>query len=350
MKRPEGFDPSPEPRRPSDNRAGSSGSGDSGNDGGRLAALRGLAAAAIARRRSAGVEDGEGDSPKPTERTVPTGSPAGAGANTDADTGADTDAGTDERQAKRDLRRAEARRRRFERSEVRRFTRRTRRRRITLATIGAVVAVLLGMIAVAVYSPLLALKTIEIDGTSRIDPAALHDAIDEQLDTPLALIDFDEITESFRSFPLIKSYVTETIPPDTLVIHIVERQPIGALPDGSGFTLVDPAGIVVERSEARIEGVPLIDIGSAGADTPAFAAAVEVLLALPDSVLSRLDTVTASTKDDVSLTLAGDGARIIWGSADRSDYKARVLAAALENDFPGVTEYNVSAPGQLTYR
>lgn len=328
MKRPEGFDPNPEPRRASDDRTG-------GPDGdpsrrGLLASLRGRAASAIVRRRSADPEGGAPESAAGNE--------------------ASADAHIDARQAGRDLRRAEARRRRFERSEVRRFTRRTRRRRITLATVGAVVALLLGLIAVAVYSPLLALKSIEIDGTSRIDSAALHDAIDDQIDTPLALIDFDSITERFRAFPLIKSYVTETVPPDTLVIHIVERQPIGALPDGTGFTLVDPAGIVVERSDARIEGVPLIDIGAAGSGTPAFAAAVEVLLALPDSVLSRLDTITASTKDDVSLTLSGDGARIIWGSADRSDYKARVLAAALENDFPGVTEYNVSAPGQLTYR
>lgn len=233
---------------------------------------------------------------------------------------------------------------------MRRFTRRSRRRRITWAVVAGFVVAMFALVAVAVYSPLLALTSIEIDGASRVDPAQVLDAVDGQLDTPLALIDFTSIEDQLGAFPLIKSYVTETKPPDTLVIHIVERQPVGAVADGAGFSLVDPAGIVVERAQARITGVPLIDIGSADVDDPAFDAAVEVLLALPDSVLAQLDTIAARTKDDVRLTLAGGGASIIWGSADQSDYKARVLAAALANNFPNVSEYNVSAPGQLTYR
>ncbi len=233
---------------------------------------------------------------------------------------------------------------------MRRFTRSTRRRRITWAVVAGLVAVMIGLVAVAVYSPLLALRSIEIDGTVRVDPADIQDAVDAQLDTPLALIDFDAIERQLGAFPLIKSYVTETKPPGTLAIHIVERQPIGAMAVGDGFTLVDPAGVVIERSQTRIDGVPLIDIGAADVGSSAFDAAVEVLLALPDPVLAQLDTIAATTKDDVTLTLAGGGASIIWGSADQSDYKARVLAAALANSFPGVTEYNVSAPGQLTYR
>lgn len=275
--------------------------------------------------------------PVSTPRPAPTPSPGPSSARLD-------------RLARRALRRAEAKRRRFERSEVRRFTRRSRRRRVTWAVVAGFVVVLLGLVAVAVYSPLLALRSIEIDGTARVDRAQVLDAVDGQLQTPLALVDFSLIQEQLGSFPLIKSYVTETRPPDTLVITVVERQPVGAISDGGGFSLVDPAGIVVERSQARIAGVPLIDIGTAGVDSSAFDAAVEVLLALPDTVLAALDTITARTKDDVRLTLAGGGASIIWGSADRSDYKARVLAAALANNFPNVSEYNVSAPGQLTYR
>ncbi|MEY2848848.1 MAG: hypothetical protein RI885_1513 [Actinomycetota bacterium] len=212
------------------------------------------------------------------------------------------------------------------------------------------VVVMVALVAVAVYSPLLALRSIEINGTQRIDPARLLEAVDGQLDTPLALVDFPAIDDQLGAFPLIRSYVTETRPPGTLVIHIVERQPIGAVAVGGGFTLVDPAGVVIEKAQARIDGVPLIDVGGADADGAAFDAAVEVLLALPDPVLSMLDTITARSKDDVTLSLAGGGATIIWGSADQSDYKARVLAAALANSFPGVSEYNVSAPGQLTYR
>ncbi len=255
-----------------------------------------------------------------------------------------------DRTSRRAVRRAARQRRRFEKSEVRRFTRRSRRRRVAWAVTLGIVVTMATLVAVAVYSPLLALTTIQIDGTSRLNPDDLHAAVDGQLDTPLALIDFDRITEELGDFPLVRSYVTETVPPHTLIIHIVEREPVGSLATGSGFDLVDPAGVVIEKSQARIPGVPLIDIGGEGSDSAAFDAAVEVLIALPQPVLVQLDTIVAGTRDDVELTLAGGGAKIIWGSADDSAIKARILAAALAQNYPNVVEYNVSAPGQLTYR
>lgn len=255
-----------------------------------------------------------------------------------------------ERRARADLARAARKRRRYERAERRRFTRRSRRRRITWMVTVGIVIVMLGLVAVAVFSPLLALREIRVDGTARLSAPAIAAAIDGQKGTPLALIDMKRMTDELAKFPLIRSFVTETIPPDTLAIHIVERQPIGSISSPGGYSLVDPAGVEIEKSTERIAGVPLIDTGGAGASSPAFTAAVEVLVVMPESVLSQLDTISARTRDDVTITLASSGTRIVWGSADNSVYKARVLAAALAKNFPGVTEYNVSAPGQLTYR
>lgn len=259
-------------------------------------------------------------------------------------------AAPDDRGAERDARKAARERRRDEKREVRRFTRASRRRRVTWAVIAGIAVTMITLVAVAVYSPLLALKTISIDGTTRLDPADLHAAVDGQLETPLALLDFDRMKDELGDFPLIRSYVTETVPPDALKIHILEREPIGTLGTSSGFSLVDPAGIVIERSAERMAGVPFIDVAGGDSDSAAFDAAVEVLIALPDPVLAQLDTVTATTRDDVRLTLAGGGASIVWGSADDSEYKSRVLARTLELNLPDVSEYNVSAPGQVTYR
>lgn len=255
-----------------------------------------------------------------------------------------------DRQARRDLRAAARARRRYEKKEVRRFTRQSRRRRVTLLVAAGSAAALTGLVAVAVYSPLLELQTIRIEGTARIDVDDVYAAVDDQLGTPLALVDQNRITSALSDFPLIRSYVTEAVPPDTMVIHIVERSPIGSIASGSGFALVDPAGIVIERSEERLPGVPLIELGEHDTDSTAFDAAVEVLLALPDSLLGQLDTITATTRDDVRLQLAGGGAQILWGSAEDSGVKAQVLAAALAQNFPNVSVYNVSAPGQFSYR
>jgi cell division protein FtsQ len=283
------------------------------------------------------------------DRSVPAiGTAKDAGRTKAAPTAADS-----ARSARRELRRAARERRRFERGEVRRFTRRSRSRRTAWLSAGGVVAVLGIVLAVAVYSPLLALKTITVDGTSRVSADEVSAAVADQLGTPLALLDYSQMTDDLAAFPLIRSYVTEMVPPSTLLIHITERAPVGALQNGATFDLVDPAGIVVQSTPERPEGVPLIAVGASttgepAAETPAFASAVEVLLALPADLLTQVDTITATTRDDVTFVLRGVGQTVVWGSADDSAYKARVLAEMVAKQDPAaLLQYDVSARGSV---
>ena len=247
--------------------------------------------------------------------------------------------------AKKELRTAARERRRYERSEIRRFTRRSRHRRLGLLIGLGVAAVLAGLLAVAVYSPLLALRTITVDGASRVSAREVRAAIDGQLGTPLALLDYDALRTELDRFPLIRSFVTEIVPPGTLRVHIVERAPVATIATATGYSVVDPAGVVLESSAQRPAGVPLIDIGASGTDSVAFRAVVDVLLALPDSLRTRVETASAQSKDDVRLVLAGVGQRIVWGSAERSALKARVLQELIATQSASAhVEYDVSAP------
>lgn len=212
-------------------------------------------------------------------------------------------------------------------------------------------ATLAVVLAVAVFSPILALRTITIEGNSRVTTEEIAAAVEGQLGTPLALLDSDRITRDLARFPLIRSYVTETVPPDTLVIHIVERAPVGSIKTGSVYRVVDPAGVELSRSPDRVPGVPVIDIAGAGLDSAAFASVVEVMLALPGDLAGQVDTISARTKDDVTLSMSGTNQTVVWGSADRSDYKARVLAAMLPlYAGSGAGQYVVSAPDSAVFR
>ena len=236
-------------------------------------------------------------------------------------------------------------RRREERREIRRFTRRARRRRAGWFTAAGVLVALLLLVVTAVYSPLLALRTITVDGTNRLSAAALEKALAPNLGTPLALLDDARITRELSRFRLIRSYVTELQPPGTLVVHISERTPIGVVQGADDFQLVDPAGVVVDRSAKRPDGVPLIQLGSAPLRGPGFGSMAQVLLALPVPLRAQVDTVAALTHDDVTLTLRGSGQRVVWGSADRSDLKAQVLARLIAlHGQGGSGTYTVSAP------
>lgn len=242
-------------------------------------------------------------------------------------------------------------RRRVERREVRRFTRRSHNRRVAIAVAAGMAVTLVGLVIVAVFSPLLALREVTVDGTSRIDAAEVEAALDDRLGTPLALLDVDAITRDLAAFPLIRSFVTEVVPPGTLLIHVSEREPVGTVLSGAEYELVDPAGIVLQQSAERIAGVPVIELGGADVSSPAFTTMVEVLLALPDSFLPQVDSISASTKDDVTLVLTGVGQRVAWGSAESSDRKADLLAALIALTDPASTGiFDVSAPGNGVFR
>jgi cell division protein FtsQ len=247
-----------------------------------------------------------------------------------------------DREARMALRRAARERRRYERLEVRRFTRRLRARKRVLIVAGGVVVVLAAVLLIAVYSPVLALREVRVEGVSRLDPAQIEAAVTPQLGTPLALLDFDEITDDLSAFPLIESYTTETVPPGTLVIAITERTAIGAVQNGETWDRVDPAGVVIESSAEAPAGLPVISAGAV--DDVAFRSAVHVLLDLPKNMRGRVTTISATTADDVAFVLE-DGTRVVWGSDEESDVKARALRALIRAPKdPGEVQYDVSSP------
>jgi cell division septal protein FtsQ len=247
----------------------------------------------------------------------------------------------------REARVARKRRRLHERAEVRRFTRRSRHRRAAWVTTGGIVVVLGVSILVAVSSPLMALQTIEVKGTSRVDDAALRRALSDQIGTPLARLDSAAIKRDIAAFPLIESYVTEEAPPHTLVVTVTERTPVVTVKNGKSYDLVDPAGIVVQTSAKRPGSMPLANVGAAKLGSSVFRTMTEVVLALPSAVRSQVSGVAASTSDDVTLTMK-DGSRVVWGSPDASAAKAALLDALVKDHAARApdtaVEYDVSAP------
>lgn len=200
-------------------------------------------------------------------------------------------------------------------------------------------------------SPLMALDTIRVVGADRLDPDAIADSLDEHLGTPLALLDEAAIRDDLASFALIRSYTTEVVPPHTLVVRVIERVPIAIVQRGSSVELIDAAGVVVERAAERPVGIPALAPGSADVESLAFESAVAVLSSLPPELRAQVDVISASTRDDVTFSMTGVGHRVVWGSAERSRLKARVLATALgATDQSQAWEYDVSAPETLVVR
>jgi len=200
-------------------------------------------------------------------------------------------------------------------------------------------------------SPLLSLTSIRILGTDRLEADEVATALEDHRGTPLAFVTDEQIRADLESFALIRSFSTEIVPPDTLIVRVVERAPIGAIARAGGFEVVDAAGVVVETTEAVPPGIPILDVEEASADDPAFRGLADVLLSLPRELRAAVATISATTRDDVRFTLGAAGHSVVWGSAERSAFKARVLAAALATTDQSVRWlYDVSAPDSLVVR
>ncbi|WP_295842740.1 FtsQ-type POTRA domain-containing protein [uncultured Microbacterium sp.] len=244
----------------------------------------------------------------------------------------------------RDVWRASRARRRALSAEVRRFTVRQRRRRnIWIGVISAFLVMGLGTAGVA-YSPLFAVEKIDVVGTSQLDPAAVSAALGDQVGVPLAMVDDSAVKAALVRFPLVESYTLEARPPHDLVVRIVERTPIGAMQSAAGFTVVDAAGVALSTTPDAPAGQPVLDIAG-GTDSAAFRAAGRVVRSLPDAVRAQVTAVSASTPDDVTLTLGASGSKVVWGSADRSAEKAVVLDRLMQKSPPDkAKEYDVTSP------
>ncbi|QEW00288.1 FtsQ-type POTRA domain-containing protein [Microbacterium caowuchunii] len=250
----------------------------------------------------------------------------------------------------RDVWRAGRARRRALRAEVRRFTVRQRRRR--MVWLGVAVSLVLLTVATvgAAYSPLFAVQRIQVVGNQQLGADEVAAALEGQVGTPLAAIDESAVKAALVQFPLVESYTLEARPPHDLIVRIVERTPIGVLSSASGYTLVDAAGVALATTPDAPEGHPLLDV-TGGTGSRAFEAAGTVMRALPPGLRGQVTAVTASTADDVTLTMGATNTRVVWGSAEESSLKALLLEKIMVTRPPdGVAVYDVSSSEAVVVR
>jgi cell division protein FtsQ len=199
----------------------------------------------------------------------------------------------------------------------------------------------------AAYSPLFAVERIEVVGTTSLPAATVQDALAGQIGTPLPLVDGSAVKAALVAFPLVESYTLEARPPHDLVVRIVERTPIGVIQTDAGWTLVDAAGVALETSPNPPEGRPILEIAG-GTTSGAFESAGLVMRALPETIATQVTRIAATTRDDVTLTLAS-GTQVVWGAVEETALKAVNLDRAMTAR-PGMSVYDVSSPASVVVR
>jgi len=220
------------------------------------------------------------------------------------------------------------------------------RRNIILA-VCIVAALVAGLLAAAVYSPVFAVQTVSVDGTKMLTPQQVQDALKPLHGKPLPQVHDDEVKQLLQPLVQVKDVTTEARPPSVLVVHIQERTPVALVKQGEVFQLVDVDGVQLGTTqEPGSILLPVIDGGAGVIGKDLFKAITAVLAALPADVLARLSDASAKSVDAVELKLV-DGQTIVWGNAGEKELKAKVLEALLKapaNPKNPVQVYDVSVP------
>lgn len=224
-----------------------------------------------------------------------------------------------------------------------------RRRRLAAGLAAAVVLIVgIGLGArVLVYDAGLAdVEGIAVTGTAAIAVTEVEQAAAVPLAVPLAAVDLAAVAARVAQLPEVASVRVERDWPHTVVIRVVEREPVAVTDTPQGPRLVDVTGLPYRSAPATSELPRLVGIGTGGPRDPATTAALTVLLALPEPVRDEVDTVTVDAGGQVLLGLT-EGREVRWGGAERSPDKVRVLEPLLTE--PG-SVYDVASPELPTVR
>ncbi|QIK64445.1 FtsQ-type POTRA domain-containing protein [Leucobacter viscericola] len=231
-------------------------------------------------------------------------------------------------EAERQLREAARRVKSQQKRESRRFSAHTRRRRRNWFIALGTVAALALFVAVGVFTPLMAVRDVQIEGATSVKVEDLQKALSDFRGVPLALVQDSAIRDALEPFPGIERYSMEVIPPSTLKVRIEERVPVLSIEKGGAFQLYDAAGVMLGTAEAPPAGVPLASGPASDKKSKAFAASARVLRDMPAELRAQVVSITASSGQDVTLKLAS-GVEVMWGDAELSKKKAVVLTSML---------------------
>jgi cell division protein FtsQ len=227
-----------------------------------------------------------------------------------------------------------------------------RRRLLIVLAAGLLVTGLAAWVVLG--SPLLTVRTVQVDGAAGLSEQQVVQTAGIAEGTPLVRVDTAAAAARVAALPQVASVEVTRGWPNTVVVTLAERVPVAVVTEGGTRRLVDADGVVFDTITGDPPaGVVPLDVTGAGPDDAATTAALGALTALPRDVRREVTAVAAHTADDVTLTLT-DGRSVLWGSADRTQRKAEVLGALLEQMDSGALDpadtVDVSTPDSVVLR
>jgi cell division protein FtsQ len=203
-------------------------------------------------------------------------------------------------------------------------------RRRRLLVVGIAIAVLLAAAYGVSRSPLLAVDTLRVRGTSHLTTRQLLDAAGVHEGDAMVWIDTSAAVEGMEALPYVRDARLEREWPDTVRITVHELKPSAWVDAPAGTALVDRTGRVVEDVTSPPPGLPQL----LGASAPPPGATIDLVgaarVAGALTGLAAAGTTSVETTDHGIVLHLATGSEIRMGEATQIGVKLRAALAVFD--------------------
>jgi len=221
-----------------------------------------------------------------------------------------------------------------------------KRKRLVMTGLGVVVAI--GVALIVLASPIVAVKTVQVEGAKYADSALVRSVSDSLKGKSVLTVDTKTAQERLESDPWIKSARITTSLPSRVLIQINERIPVAwFLGVDNRARVIDEDGLVLSVVEGRptqymwIEGTgPNLTAGASSA--AAYRAAGQLAMSLPSELAPMVKHLGVAGTEEITMTLK-TGTVVNFGApVDMRNKLVNVVVLLRRQDVNSITSIDVS--------
>lgn len=202
----------------------------------------------------------------------------------------------------------------------------------------------------------LALENVDVVGRQRQSTASILTALGVKRGMPMLEIDLAAAQARLQALPWVRRADVERQLPDTLFIHLTEREPFAFWQRNGSLSLIDRDGTVIPTDDLAQYGPRIVLVGD---DAPAQAATLIDMLATEPSLARRVNAAvlygsgrwTLRFDTGVEVALPGPEASVAWHRLAGLEAQEQILEhniAAIDLRLPDrmVVRLAPAAPGK----
>lgn len=169
------------------------------------------------------------------------------------------------------------------------------------------------------YSNLLTVKKVEVRGNQVVSQESILELAQVTPNIQLLRVNVNQTSQRIKTISQIKSVDVRRGWPETLVIEVVERTPLGVTDIPEGRYLIDESGVAYQPVTPDAN-LPLIF----GSDDQNRAIGIKAWQSFPTWLQAEVVSTTVDNPNSIWFLLTS-GRRVDWGNLEKANEKAAVL-------------------------